>query len=294
MDSVVYIEVDEGTRVKCSCPSELVLHEGAQCVFEAEKILDFGQVAVRGEETVDPAKAVGMGRVVRRATLQDQAKANENALMSRMALKTCTENAQKHNLPMRLVRVRYSFDRAVLLVLFVAEERIDFREMVKELAAEFRTRVEMRQIGVRDEAGIIGGLGVCGRTLCCCSWLHHFASINVKMAKCQRVSLNPGAMGGMCGRLKCCLRFEYDGYREVSRILPNDGDLVQCPDGKGRVVDKNVLAQRVRVRLDDERMFEYRADEVHVIGRAPERESPRGHGDEDAAEDAVMKMEADR
>jgi len=163
------------------------------------------------------------------------------------------------------VRVKYSFDRSVLVILFAAEERVDFQEMVKEISDELRTRVEMKQIGIRDEAGITGGLGPCGRNLCCCTWLNNFESINVKMAKIQRLSLNPGAISGMCGRLKCCLLYEYENYRELGRLLPRDGAAVKCPDGKGYVIDKDILAQRVRVRLDDERVLEYGADDVETI-----------------------------
>lgn len=276
MDCMVYIDVDNGPHLKCICAAELSLHDGDQCIIEAEKLLEFGRVSGPDDSgTVLPRDGVAP-RVLRRATLQDQAKANENVLMNKIAMKTCSAKAEKFNLAMGLVKVRYSFDRSVLMVLFTADDRIDFREMIKELSGEIHARVEMKQIGVRDEAGIVGGIGPCGRGMCCCTWLHHFESINVKMAKAQRLSLNPAAMSGMCGRLKCCLRYEYDCYRELGKRLPRDGDAVKCPEGTGIVIDKNVLDQIVKVRLDDHRIVQCGVDSVQVIGckRSSEHHAP--------------------
>jgi cell fate regulator YaaT (PSP1 superfamily) len=207
------------------------------------------------------------GQVQRRATLQDQARADENALMSKMAAKTCAQIIAKQELAMRLTRVRYTFDRAILKVLFSAEDRLDIRELVKELGRELHARVAMKQIGVRDEAGMIGGMGSCGRALCCCSWLHHFDSINVKMAKTQGLSLNPAAIGGCCGRLKCCLSYEFQQYRELGRELPELGAPVQCPDGRGTLVEKNILSQRVRLRLGGGRVQEYGVADIKELSR---------------------------
>lgn len=265
MHRIAYVEIDGGPRLRCYSPPDLAIHEGDQCIVEADKVLEFGRVARLEDAVSDSSGARNLPSVVRRATLQDQTKVNESALMSKMALESCSAKVEKYELKMRLIRVRYSFDRSVLMVLFSAEERVDFREMVKELIGELRTCVEMKQIGVRDEAGITGGLGPCGRRLCCCTWLHNFESINVKMAKTQRLSLNPGTIGGMCGRLKCCLRYEYETYRELNRRLPRDGATVRCPGGKGYVIDKNILAERVRIRLDDERVLEYDADNVETV-----------------------------
>jgi cell fate regulator YaaT (PSP1 superfamily) len=194
-------------------------------------------------------------------------------------MNSLTSKVEKLGLDMRVVRARYSFDRAVLHVTFTAEERIDYSALVQELGAELRTRIEMNQIGVRDEAGMIGGMGPCGRKLCCCSFLHRFESINVRMAKAQRVSLNPGAISGMCGRLKCCLRYEFETYRELGRNLPHDGALVQGPDGKGQVIDKDVLRQRLKVRLEDERILDYDVNEIQVDQHS---KKPRREEDEDS------------
>lgn len=275
MDRIVYIEIDDGPPLKCVSPEELSLHEGDQCIIEVEKLLDVGRVATVEDAATTAPREPGAYRVLRRATLQDQAKANENVLMNKMAMKTCIAKAEKFTLAMRLVKVRYCFDRSVLMVHFTADERIDFREMIKELSGEMHCRVEMKQIGVRDEAGIIGGIGPCGRGLCCCTWLHHFESINVKMAKAQRLSLNPTAMSGMCGRLKCCMRYEYDCYREMGKRLPRDGDCVKCAEGTGIVIDKNILEQTVKVRLADHRIVACAASEVQAVTtRRSEGNSP--------------------
>lgn len=278
MSRFALVEIEDGPRLRCYCEPGLAIHVGDQCIVEAERILEAGRVAELEEydETAQPDRRAA--KVLRCATLQDQAKAKENALRSKMALDSCIAKVEKHGLEMRLGRVRYSFDRKVLMVLFTAENRVDFREMVKDLSAELHTRVEMKQIGVRDEAGHIGGMGPCGRAMCCCSWLHRFESINVKMAKAQGLSLNPATISGMCGRLKCCLRYEYDQYKELGRKLPREGTTVECPDGRGKVIGRDVLTQRVRVRVDQDRVVEVAADDIkqnHHAGRDGSRGDKR-------------------
>ena len=204
--------MDDESRLRCFCEPGLAVHDGDHCVLSIDGISEFGQVVHIEEKADEPSDEERKVSVTRCATLQDQAKAEETAVMNRMAIKTCREKAEKHGLAMDIVRVRYSFDRTVFKVVFVAEERVDFRELVKDLAGEFHARIIMRQIGVRDEAGLIGGIGPCGRNLCCCTWLRHFESVNVRMAKTQHIPPNPTAISGMCGRLMCCLRFEYDNY----------------------------------------------------------------------------------
>jgi cell fate regulator YaaT (PSP1 superfamily) len=261
---IAYIEVDQSPPRRCLVPDGLAIHKGESCIVKSDRIQEFGKVINLEEEEVptEEEKKAVLPEVVRCATLQDKAKADETTLMGKMAMDTCKSRAEKYGLKMRLIKVRYSFDRSVLTVMFSAEERLDFREMVKELAGELSTRVEMRQLGVRDEAGLTGGIGPCGRDMCCCTWLHKFESINVRMAKAQRLSLNPQAISGMCGRLKCCLRYEFDQYKEADKHLPRDGACVKCPGGEGRVCGKNILAERVKVRLEDERIVEYSVDEL--------------------------------
>jgi cell fate regulator YaaT (PSP1 superfamily) len=264
MYRIATVETDVGEVVQCVSPEGLAIHVGDRCIYDASQVLEIGQItAVVDKQSDSPDGA--MPKVVRCATLQDQAKARENDLMSKMAMDSCETKVGELGLDMRLVQVRFSFDRKHLTVLFSAEERVDFRELVKQLASEHHTRVEMRQIGVRDEAAMIGGIGPCGRNLCCCTWMKNFESINVKMAKTQRLSLNPGAISGMCGRLKCCLRYEHEQYRECSRGLPRDGALVEGPDGRGCVIDQNIMCRCVRVRLEDERILDYDVDDLRIL-----------------------------
>lgn len=253
---------------KCCSPGELAIAAGDACVVDMEGILEFGQVAVIGGETVESAK--GFPVVLRRATLQDQSMASENSLFSKNATRRCQEKIKHYQLPMRLVRVRYSFDRSRLWVTFTADDRVDFRQLVQDLAAEMHTRIEMRQIGARDQAGIVGGLAPCGRSLCCARWLTNFENIHIRMAKLQGLSMSPAVINGMCGRLKCCLRFENNCYRDLSSALPRPGDRVSTPEGPGRVLDYRVLLQRVTVGLDDQRVLEFAAGDVKKLGSPPQ------------------------
>lgn len=271
MSLVACVEVDDGQHVRCFSPPELAIHEGDLCVIEGDRLVDFGRIT-KLQEDGSSSEGKGMPRLARRATLQDQAKASENAIMSKMAMKSCAAAAKKLNMAIHLVRVRYTFDRAVLRVLFASEDDVDGRSLQKEIEGELHTRIDLQQIGVRDEAGLIGGVGPCGRALCCCTWLHHFESVNVKMAKIQNLSLNPAAISGNCGRLKCCLRYENELYRSMGRNMPRQGAVVETPDGQGFVVGKDILSQRLRVRLEDERLMEYSMDEVR------EKSNPHNNG----------------
>jgi cell fate regulator YaaT (PSP1 superfamily) len=247
-------------------PKDLAIQNGNDCIVDVMGVHEYGIVG-KISETPDAAQSSGNEKkpfILRRATLQDKSREKETALMSKMAMSNCVELAKKHKLPLRIVRIRFSFDKNILKVLFAADERIDFRQLIKDLSDELKVRVEMKQIGIRDESGIIGGLAVCGRSLCCCTWLEKFEAINVKMAKTQNLSLNPGAISGMCGRLKCCLRYENDVYAELGALLPKEGTRVSCPDGSGVVVGQDVLRQRVKVRVGNHRVVSCRSDEARI------------------------------
>lgn len=271
MNRIAAVEVNVGEEIKCVSPDGLSIHVGDRCVIDTGDVLEIGTIMAVVDNDEGGCGECHSGRstpkVVRCATLQDQAKARENDLMSKMAFDSCQTKYDKLGLLMRLVRVRYSFDRNLLMVKFSAEERVDFRELIKQLASELNCRIDMRQIGVRDEAAVIGGLGTCGRVLCCSSWIQKFESINVKMAKAQRVSLNPSAITGMCGRLKCCLQYEYDQYCESARGLPRDGDIVETSDGRGCVIDQNIMERKIRVRLEDARILDYDVEDIRVLRR---------------------------
>lgn len=274
------VQIENGPQLTCHVAPELAIHPGDQCIMDVDGFLEFGRtlsVAAAG----DVARTENRPEILRCATLQDQAEAKEVALRSKFAREKCVASAEHHKLDMRIVQVRYSFDRKLLRVVFAATDRVDFRAMVGDLAREFGCRVEMKQIGVRDEAAMIGGLGPCGRELCCCTWLRHFQPVNVRMAKVQNFSLNPGAISGMCGRLKCCLRYEHEQYRDLSTHLPREGACVECPHGEGWVVDRDILGQRVKVRLGEERVIDCAADDVMVVRREQQR---RPYDDNPAAE----------
>lgn len=271
MYRLVTVQFEDGAHRFCVSHPDLAIHEGDQCVIDDRKVLEFAKVTriITVDDGSDHPKEP-MPTVVRRATLHDRSKAGENTVVGRMAFATCRRRALDLKLDMRIVHARYSFDRVLLTVTFAAAERIDFRELVRVLAAELSCRIEMKQIGVRDVARMAGGMASCGRRLCCCSWLKNFEAVSVKMAKVQRISLNPVTIGGMCGRLKCCLRYENDAYRQADHEMPHERARVTCPAGEGTVIDVNVLRRRVKVCLADGRALEYDAKETREIpGTSP-------------------------
>lgn len=266
MDKILTVLIEGGDSLECYCPANVAVHERDRCIFDTGQVLDIGEItSIQDGEGTCAIRKAAMPVVLRCQTLQDQAKARENALMANMAMDTCRKECADLKLAMRLVSVRYSFDRKLLLVLFSADDRVDFRELLKRLSSQLHCRVEMRQIGVRDEAGMIGGLGPCGRVQCCSSWLRSFESVNVRMARVQGLSLNPSAISGMCGRLKCCLRYENEQYREALHGLPRKGALVETPDGWGKVIDVVTLERRLRVRLEDGLIEEYAVDDLQNL-----------------------------
>jgi cell fate regulator YaaT (PSP1 superfamily) len=258
------LQLEDDTTLLCLLPQELAIHVGDLAVAEHGRIFEFGRITGMAEPPGDPPK--GMPVAVRRATLQDQSKARENAVLGHMAMKTARKKADELHLPLRLTQLRYCLDRAVLYITYTADDRVDCHELIKALSGELHVRVEVRQIGVRDAAKLAGGLGPCGRMLCCRSWLKDFDGVSVKMAKAQRMPLNPNTIGGMCGRLKCCLRYEYECYRRQGERLPKDGATVRCCEGVGRVIDKDILRQRLKLRLEDGRVLDFDANEVKPLG----------------------------
>ena len=282
MSRSAYVEIEDGPRLICEAPDGVAVHVGDECIIAIGDVDDVGHVAKLEDKPVPPEEGEDPPRVLRMATLQDHARASESAVRGKMALEKVAAMAKERGTEVHIVRGRYSFDRSHLRVLYSTESNLDERALGRDLAHELKCRVDLRQVGVRDEAGIIGGIGPCGRNLCCCSWLREFDSVNVKMAKVQKLSLNPGAISGVCGRLKCCLRYEYENYREMGRGLPRTGSPVECPGGSGMVVAVNVLLQKVKVRLEDNRYVEYDADDIRPVygcgggncGRKPD-EDPR-------------------
>ena len=242
-------------------PGKLEIKKNDHVIVETARGIEYGTVVGDPKNVIQPLKAV-----LRVATPKDDEQEAGNKQREKEAFKICLEKIRKHNLQMKLIDAEYTFDNNKVLFYFTADGRIDFRELVKDLASVFKTRIELRQIGVRDETKILGGIGICGRALCCHTHLSEFAPVSIKMAKEQNLSLNPTKISGVCGRLMCCLKNEEETYEELNRRLPNVGDFVTTDDGyKGEVHSVNVLRQLVKVivNVDDEKEIqEYRVDQL--------------------------------
>ena len=249
-------------------PGDKTVPAGSFAVVETARGPEFGEV-VMGNTKIAKSRTVSPLRpLLRVATKEDIAHNEENRKKEQEALEVCREKIAKHELEMKLIDVQYAFDNSKLLFYFSSEGRVDFRELVKDLASTFRTRIELRQIGIRDEAKLLGGIGACGRLLCCSSFLPDFAQVSIKMAKEQNLSLNSTKISGVCGRLMCCLRYESDTYAEEIRKTPPVDATVQTPDGVGRVVSSTPLAGKIRVLLNDTQDAppkEYHRDDVTIL-----------------------------
>ena len=230
-------------------PEQLKLTEGTPVIVETVRGVEFGWVVVPPKSVPGDQVILPLKRIIRVAREEDLSKLEDNQRKSREALTICAEKIAKHGLGMRLVDAEYTFDNSKAIFYFTADGRVDFRNLVKDLASVFKTRIELRQIGVRDEAKMLGGLGSCGRPLCCSTFLNEFEPVSIRMAKEQSLSLNPAKISGVCGRLMCCLRYEFDHYCKAKKQMPNIGTVLDTPRGPGKVVELNVLKGQVRVQL---------------------------------------------
>lgn len=266
MIKVVGVRFRPAGKIYYFNPLQFKLSTGSHVIVETARGVEFGTVILAPKEVDNSQVVQPLKPVLRIATKEDEKNEEKNRAKEKEAFKICQEKIQKHNLQMKLVEAEYTFDNNKLLFYFTADGRIDFRELVKDLAAIFRTRIELRQIGVRDETKILGGIGICGRPLCCHSYLSEFAPVSIKMAKEQNLSLNPTKISGVCGRLMCCLKNEEDTYEYLNSRLPNVGDIVTTDDKlKGEVQSVNVLRQLVKVivEIDDEKEIrEYHANQL--------------------------------
>ena len=247
-------------------PKKLPIKKGDHVIVETARGIEYGSVVADAREVTDDQVVQPLKPVIRIANADDNARAQRNKEKEKEAFRICLEKIRKHKLEMKLIDTEYTFDNNKVLFYFTADGRIDFRELVKDLAAVFRTRIELRQIGVRDETKIMGGIGICGRALCCNTYLSEFAPVSIKMAKEPNLSLNPTKISGVCGRLMCCLKNEEETYEYLNSRLPGIGDRVTTVDGlKGEVSSVNVLRQMVKVlvEVDDEKeLREYPVDEL--------------------------------
>ena len=221
-------------------------------IVETSRGIECGTVSIANREIAEEELTSPLKPVLRLATAEDIRTVEENKEREKSAFETCQKKIQEHGLKMKLVDVEYTFDGSKILFYYTAPSRVDFRELVKDLASVFRARIELRQIGVRDEAKMLGGIGVCGRPICCNSFLGEFQPVSIKMAKEQNLSLNPTKISGTCGRLMCCLKYEQSTYEEMLRFVPRVDAVVDTPEGRGTVIENNVLAGIVKVKIDTE------------------------------------------
>ncbi len=252
MVNVVGVRFKKAGKVYYFDPGDLAMGLDTPVIVETARGIEFGNVVMISREVPEEYVINPLKTVIRIADEEDAKHLEENRNKEKEAFGICLQKIKDHNLDMKLIDVEYTFDNNKILFYFSADGRIDFRELVKDLASVFKTRIELRQIGVRDESKMMGGIGVCGRILCCRSFLADFQPVSIKMAKEQGLSLNPSKISGTCGRLMCCLKYEQDAYEELLKNIPKSGAIVETPDGPGVVVDASVLKEVVRVKLDKE------------------------------------------
>ena len=280
MTEIIGVRFKSGGKQYYFDPRGLEVKSGQGVIVEAGKGMEYGICCRPNGFVNDDAVVQPLRGVVRLATEADERAVADNVIRERQAMRIAQEKIARHGLEMKLVRVEYAFDGSKIIFFFTAEGRVDFRALVKDLAGVFHARIELRQIGVRDEARMLGGLGVCGKPFCCSQFLEEFQPVSIKMAKTQSLSLNPTKISGTCGRLMCCLKYEQDAYEDAVKRCPKNESFVECPDGVGDVVSVNLLREQVRVKLDDSTDLPktYRVSEVRVVragkGRRPEDYTP--------------------
>ena len=290
MVKVIGVRFRNAGKIYYFAPGKYEIKSGQHVIVETARGIEYGYVVLGTREVEDGKVVQPLKSVIRMATKEDEDVEEANKKKEKDAFKVCLEKIRKHNLEMKLIDVEYTFDNNKILFYFTADGRIDFRELVKDLAAVFKTRIELRQVGVRDETKIVGGIGICGRPLCCHSYLSEFIPVSIKMAKEQNLSLNPTKISGVCGRLMCCLKNEEETYEYLNSKLPNVGDYVTTDDGlKGEVHSVNVLRQTVKVIVvvdkDEKEIRDYKVDQLKF---KPRRRKEKSH----VQDDELKKLES--
>jgi len=268
MVKVVGVRFKKAGKVYYFDPDQFEIDVGMNVIVETARGIEFGETVIKPREVPNEEIVAPLKKVMRIAAEEDVKRAADNRRKEKEAFATCLQKIREHNLEMKLIDVEYTFDNNKILFYFTADGRVDFRELVKDLAAIFKTRIELRQIGVRDESKMMGGIGVCGRVLCCSSYLGEFQPVSIKMAKEQGLSLNPTKISGACGRLMCCLKYEQDAYESIIKRAPKTGAIVETPEGQGVVVEVYLIREIVKVKLDkgnDTDLMTYKLDEIKVI-----------------------------
>lgn len=282
MVKVVGVRFKKAGKVYYFDPGDLELQVNFNVIVETARGIEFGQVAIENREVADEDIVAPLKKVLRIASEEDKKHAEENDRREKDAFNICLQKIKDHHLDMKLIDVEYTFDNNKILFYFTADGRVDFRELVKDLAAVFKTRIELRQIGVRDESKMMGGIGVCGRILCCKAFLGEFQPVSIKMAKEQGLSLNPTKISGACGRLMCCLKYEQEAYEELLGRVPGIGAVVLTPEGQGVVMGVSLLKEILKVKLDKDNESDlkvFSTSEVKILKNA--RRDDEGNADID-------------
>lgn len=294
MVNVIGVRFENAGKLYFFDPGNLWPTPGDFVVVETSRGIEFGEVVTPVQEINDAQLESPLKKVIRIASAQDVQHEKDNKQAEKEAYAICQKKISEHKLDMKLVSVEYTFDNSKILFYFTANGRVDFRSLVKDLASVFKTRIELRQIGVRDEAKMLGGLGPCGRPICCGSFLGDFQPVSIKMAKEQNLSLNPIKISGVCGRLMCCLKYEQDTYEQTRKRMPRVGREIKTPDGYGTVVDLNVVKESVRVRLtkgDTSELKDFTLDELHVESADPAKQPLEANNAPDAAVEAPSETD---
>ncbi|MGG7143852.1 PSP1 domain-containing protein [Clostridium nigeriense] len=284
MIKVIGVRFKKAGKIYYFDPSELDVKKGNFVVVETARGIEFGECVIGPKEIPESDIVSPLKSVIRVAGEADINKHKDNKVKEKDALDICLKKIEEHGLNMKLIDVEYTFDNNKVIFYFTADGRVDFRELVKDLATIFKTRIELRQIGVRDEAKMLGGLGPCGRTLCCSTFLGDFASVSIKMAKEQNLSLNPTKISGICGRLMCCLNYEQSTYEDIRKRLPKVGSIVNIGDAKGEVISNNTVKESVKVKYrrgDEEIVEDFNIDDIELIEG----------GYEDSVDESEIKLE---
>ena len=284
MIKVVGVRFKKAGKIYYFDPADMDIQKDTYVVVETARGIEFGECVIGIKEISEDDIVAPLKSVLRIATEEDINKHFKNKDKEKDAFDICLKKIQEHGLTMKLIDVEYTFDNNKVIFYFTADGRVDFRELVKDLATIFKTRIELRQIGVRDEAKMLGGLGPCGRTLCCSTFLGDFASVSIKMAKEQNLSLNPTKISGICGRLMCCLNYEQSTYEDIRKRMPKVGSIVKTNEGTGEVFSNNIVKESVKVKLrkgEEEILEEFKIENVELI---------KGHY-EDSIDDDDIKLE---
>lgn len=263
MVEVIGVRFKKAGKIYYFNPEKVTIDKDQYVIVETIRGIEFGKVVISNKEVDEEDVVLPLKKVIRTATDKDKLIVAENQENATEAYQVCDAKINEHDLDMNLVDVEYTFDRNKVIFYFTADGRVDFRDLVKDLASVFKTRIELRQIGVRDEAKLLGGIGPCGRMLCCSTFLGDFEPVSIKMAKDQNLSLNPAKISGLCGRLMCCLKYENDDYETAKKQLPDLGQSITTPYGRGKVVGLNILERMIQLEIpDNDKVIEYTLDEL--------------------------------